>query len=433
MQSGAICSVAFDILSDSTMVSEMNEAPASPDPEINKTVTTQSWTNQSDIKDLFSAPHAEARLYLGMASVGIWTVMCGLGLFLNLENLFSTGFGGAWIAGFIALMAFHFIHAMCSVPMDLLGGYFIPKRYQRSYKNHTGPVSFKEFLGPWMAAVSRDLLVLIVNSAILLTGTMIFGPWALIPGSALLLILAIFIQPPLSLWIGGIHPSETAFTDPNVKFTEAEDPAYSGGITGWPGRETILIPELWKNRLSSETLEAAIQRRKLAIRSGLRSRGVWLAAAWNLMGLTLGLVVTSWDGVHAAGLIRIYFISTIWQFIGLLALPTLNRNAVRSLESGMKNKGYSEDILANLNLQTASLQDGEMRRSKRVEAIFHPLPSVENRECKEQNASSDATSLRAWHVVRMMLYLSITCGGILHRAVHCNVGRPDLWILAPAD
>ena len=431
MQSDAICSVAFDILSDSTIVFKMNEA--SVHPEINKTVATQLWTNQSDNNDLFSAPHAEARLYLGMASVGLWTILCGLGLFLNLENLFSPGFGGVWVEGFIALTAFHFIHALCSVPMDFLGGYFIPKRHQRKYRKNAGTVSFRVFLAPWISAVSRDLLVLIVSSAILMTGTMLLGPWALIPGSAMLLILAIFIQPQLAEWIGSIHQSETTSTDPKVKFTEAEDPAYSGGITGWPGRETILIPELWNCRLDSEALEAAIQRRKLAIRSGLRSRGVWLAATWNLVGLILGLVVTSWDGLNAVGLIRIYFISTIWQFIGLLLMPTLNRNAVRTLESGMKSKGFSEDVLTNLNLQTSSLQDGEIRRSKWVETLFHPLPSVENRESTEQNTSSNATPLGAWHVVRMMLYLSITCGGILHRAVHCNVGRPDLWILAPTD
>ena len=409
----------------------MNEAPVHP--EINETVTTQLWTNQSDKNALFSAKHARARLYLGMASVGLWTILCGLGLFLNLENLFLSGFESVWIEGFMALTAFHFIYALCSVPMDFLGGYFIPQRYQRDYLKHADQVSFGAFLGPWMSAVSRDLIVLIVNSTILLSGTILLGPWALIPGSVVLLILAIFIQPQLAAWIGSIHQSETTFTYPKFKFTEAVDPAYSGGITGWPGRETIIIPELWRSRLGSETLEAAIQRRKLAIRSGLRSRGVWLAAAWNLMGLTIGLVVTSWDGVNATGLIRIYFISTIWQFIGLLLLPTLNRNAVRTLESGMKSKGFSNEVLTNLNLQTSALQDGEIRRSKWVETIFHPLPSVENRESKEQNASSDATPLGAWHVVRMMLFLSMTCGGILHRAVHCNVGRPDLWILAPAD
>jgi hypothetical protein len=151
------------------------------------------------------------------------------------------------------------------------------------------------------------------------------------------------------------------------------------------------------------------------------------------MGLTLGLLLTSWDGTTATGLIRIYFISTIWQFIGLLILPTLNRNAVRALESEMRSKGFGKDILTNLNLQTSALQDGEISRSKWVEAIFHPLPSVERREAIEQKESTNSSPLEAWHVVRMMLYLSITCGGILHRAVHCNIGRPDLWILAPTD
>ena len=158
-----------------------------------------------------------------------------------------------------------------------------------------------------------------------------------------------------------------------------------------------------------------------------------MAAAWNLTGLTFGLLLTSWDGINATGLIRIYFISTIWQFVGLLLLPTINRNAVRALESAMKSKGFSENVLSNLNLQTSALQDGEINRSKWVEAIFHPLPSVESRDSTHKNTSVDAAPLGAWHVVRMMLYLSITCGGLLHRAVHCNIGRPDLWILAPAD
>jgi hypothetical protein len=320
--------------------------------------------------------------------------------------------------------------------MDFLGGYFIPKRYQRDYRKHKNQASFVTFLMHWLASASRDLLTLIVSSGFLLTGTILFGPWALIPGTAFLMILAIFTQPRLAAWIGSIQQSVNSATepaDPEVKFTQAEDPAYSGGITGWPGRETIVVPELWKSRLDPKTLEAAIHRRKLAIRSGLRSKGVWLAAAWNLIGLTLGLILTSWDGTTATGLIRIYFISTIWQFIGLLLLPTLNRNAVRALESKMRSKGFGKDILENLNLQTSALQDGEIRRSKWVETIFHPLPSVESRAAIEQKDSTNAPHRGAWHVVRMMLYLSITCGGILHRAVHCNIGRPDLWILAPAD
>jgi hypothetical protein len=33
----------------------------------------------------------------------------------------------------------------------------------------------------------------------------------------------------------------------------------------------------------------------------------------------------------------------------------------------------------------------------------------------------------------MMLYLSWAGIGGLSRAVHCNVGRPPLWVLLPGD
>ncbi len=38
-----------------------------------------------------------------------------------------------------------------------------------------------------------------------------------------------------------------------------------------------------------------------------------------------------------------------------------------------------------------------------------------------------------WNVARTTLFLSWACGGFLARAVHCNIGRPELWVLFPTD
>jgi hypothetical protein len=74
------------------------------------------------------------------------------------------------------------------------------------------------------------------------------------------------------------------------------------------------------------------------------------------------------------------------------------------------------------------LQDDEPQRTALIETNFHPVPSVENR----RSESSSGFPI-AWHAARMTLYVSWACMGLLVRAVHCNVGRPELWVMLPTD
>ena len=39
----------------------------------------------------------------------------------------------------------------------------------------------------------------------------------------------------------------------------------------------------------------------------------------------------------------------------------------------------------------------------------------------------------AHQATRLALYLSWACLGVLARAVHCNAGRPEVWVLLPSD
>lgn len=74
------------------------------------------------------------------------------------------------------------------------------------------------------------------------------------------------------------------------------------------------------------------------------------------------------------------------------------------------------------------VQDDEPERAVWIERVFHPVPSVDNRR-----RLTRSRSFGAWHATRMMLFLSWSCLGLLSRAVHCNAGRPELWVLLPTD
>ena len=119
---------------------------------------------------------------------------------------------------------------------------------------------------------------------------------------------------------------------------------------------------------------------------------------------------------------------TLWSFIGLLLLPTISRNASQMVDRELAEHGADPMLIVASTRSQDSLQDGEPKRSPWIETIFHPIPSVEGRF---KNTTSSPWA--AWQMARTSLFLSWGCVGLLARAVHCNVGRPELWAMLPSD
>ncbi len=118
----------------------------------------------------------------------------------------------------------------------------------------------------------------------------------------------------------------------------------------------------------------------------------------------------------------------MWTFIGILVLPTLSRQASYAIDRNVIRRGVPKELLMAMLKSLDRLQDDEPTRPTIIETIFHPVPSIENR-----SISSVGGSPIAWHSARTMLFLSWACMGLLARAVHCNVGRPELWVMLPTD
>jgi hypothetical protein len=75
------------------------------------------------------------------------------------------------------------------------------------------------------------------------------------------------------------------------------------------------------------------------------------------------------------------------------------------------------------------LQDRERNRPPWVEAIFHPVPSVTQRLRGPHSLGLNGF----WDAARTSVFLSAAGLGLLGRAVHCNCGRPALWVFLPGD
>jgi hypothetical protein len=159
-----------------------------------------------------------------------------------------------------------------------------------------------------------------------------------------------------------------------------------------------------------------------------------LSLLFNFLGFALFLLIIQPTAVTSTTVIQLSCWSTIWSFLGLLILPSLNRPAVFALDALAVSQGIQITDAQSAIHELDKLQEEEPSRSEWVERIFHPIPSAERRKQNLTDSSPASSALLVFHqIVRRMLYLSWANLNLLSRSVHCNVGKPECWVLFPGD
>lgn len=399
--------------------------------------------------------YARARLLLGMFGVGSIAVLSTL-LLLSRYLAQVLPESEVWsINDFTALLSLFGCLAAVLLPLDLLGGFLLPNRW----RPHT--ISFGAFFVAWLRGVIAQGALFLAASLLIL----FMGRWLAVPGAALAVAgVAVFLvrfQLHIAKFVGALEARPdhsrvaSAMHDRDLDAADGQafaidkaleivrrwgwkpmqvtvlrhhDPGFTGGIVGLPGNEIVVLPATAVDRLSSKQLAVMIARRLEAVQSGSRTRGLILALAWVLTGFTLSAYLPG-AGVASVGELATTCLGfTLWTFLGLLTLPTLSRQATHAIDGKLLRSDAPRSTFDQTVRMLDKLQDDEPRRSEWIETIFHPVPSVENRG----GVSVDVAPI-AWHAARITLFVSWACMGTLVRAVHCNVGRPELWVMLPTD
>lgn len=368
---------------------------------------------------------ARARLLLGITGVGLSVVAATVLLVLEVPHRhLSADPGLPTSATVVEALWWPLAWTVLIFPLDLVGGVVLVR-----HRPSPG-----RWLGAWVRGVVVQLVVLGLAGLWLVTAARQFGTAGTMAATLFLaavvlagLDLLARIAAPLParpveagrLVAAGLDPVRT-------RLVAAGDEAFVGGFGGL-GTTRLLIPASWMG-LPREVADALLRRRALA--SGAWSRrGQVAALAWITVGAGLAAVFLG-PPTTAAALVRFSLGTTLWGFVGVLTLPTPSRWAVLAL-----------DRLAATNADAAALADGiraldrwqddEAARPAWVERIFHPVPSREVRLAAIAGPPTPAQG--AWRVARLALPLGLASWGLLGRAVHCNLGRPELWWMLPGD
>lgn len=246
---------------------------------------------------------------------------------------------------------------------------------------------------------------------------------------ALAMVALAFARSGLLRLIGGGAITRTAREGASFLTVGATDPAFTGGIIGFGRAARSLLPATWLQSLPASELAAEITRRQWQIDQGLPVRGFVLLLGWNLLGAATGAFVFNLAArPPAEALFAHGCLMTLWAFTGLLVLPSLSRAAVFAGDHAAADAGGGDlrDWIARFPGITG--EDGGANAA--VQTIFYPIPSAASR--LEQLGSPAGAGFVPGNLARNNLYYSWATFTLLGRAVHCNVGRPALWVFAPS-
>jgi hypothetical protein len=374
--------------------------------------------------------YARSRLWLGMTTVGVLTVLAAIILASQVHASAIPVASDRDAEEFLAVLAAVSIWATALLPFDFIGGYALPKRFGKAAP------AFPNFAWNWIRAVSIQCVLIAICLWFTLQAGQAGGLIASVSVVFTAQIALVISQKRLARIIANVdvQPYRTRskpVAEPRVAAASHVDTGFTGAIVGLPGFEEVIMPQSWLHRLSREEFDAELKRRAGAIQSGSRARGVVLAITINTLSFAACTQLPSAGATTVSALISALLYFALLSFVWLLVLPRWSREGVFEADRFAYEANIPIHILEATAESIESLHDDEPRRSRRVESVFHPVPCVKRRVAE---LSLRIRSIRGyWNVARMTLFLSWACGGFLSRAVHCNIGRPELWVMPPVD
>ena len=365
---------------------------------------------------------AKARLWTGIGCVGTLVVVAFASLVMGVPAKLFPSEPQTAFEEYLAILLLVLSFAAILAPFDLIGGIFIPRVFEAQ------SLHFMTWLKQW----SRSVLLQLALFSFGLFGCLQIGQQIGVVGAlAFFVIMQILLLAAQQLiWQAMAGRWNPRSEHGVVYFVTHSDPRFTGGTTGLPGFENIVIPDDWRNQLNSHELDAIVGRRQAALRSGGRLRGIVVAILWNVCIFASALLANGATISSVSDLVTVLMWFLLFSFAGLLLLPTLNRQGVFALDQYVAEE-TDVSTLQEIIMKVDQLSEKESARSVSAESVFQPIPCPKRR-CRELLHERSKT-IFAWNVARTTLYLSWAFGGPLARAVHCNVGRPELWAIFPSD
>lgn len=352
---------------------------------------------------------AARRLLLGITNVGFWVLAAATGLFW-LAGCETSGLGpgrlGILFGSIVAVQAL----------FDFVGGALLIPEPRPSRA---------AFLRCW----SRGALV--HTLALAGVGLLSYASFELTRGFCFAILLATaglaIGRRHLLNAISGVATLQIPHAGNRVLTANSTDPAFTGGIVGFGRSAVSLLPSHWLAGLPKEELAVETARRRWQMENGLPVRALLLILGWNLLGgFANPLSFGPGERTTAEAVLGHACWMTLWAFGGLLLLPVLSRQTVFAADRAAVDSGHDPRSWFT-RFTCFTCEDGSS--SSAVQTLFYPNPSV---ALRLRQLGKPLWGFIPGNLARTNLYYSWATLTLLGRAVHCNIGRPALWVFPPS-
>ncbi len=371
--------------------------------------------------------YSRSRLLLGITCVGFWVIYSVFLFILSAESLLdNTEY--TVITDSMILLAFIAMYNLVMFPFEVIGGYAIPATYNRN--NQT----LFSFVLSLIKSSLFHALIFLIMAVLLLTVWKYMGAFYAFAFLILAMLLLLVMQLTFLQFFSGKASAKIqcsngqAFKCVLINNNQVEN---VGGIFGFPGMDTIAIPHMWYSKFPQETIDVECIRREGIIQSSARFWGVTIALLYNTFGLGLIFLLLRDADPNAFTVICQSTLFSVWNFTGLLILPSLSRGGVYVGDTYALKQGVDKTEWKAAMTAIERTQGDETSRSKWIQCVFHPTPSLQDR--LDAVDSGYSPPIPAWGTSRMMLYLSWAGLGLLSRAVHSNCGLTEQWVSVACD
>lgn len=384
--------------------------------------------------------YARDRLRLGITGVGTSVVLAAAWLIALGSGLIDLPEGwhpleapsGRMRDSAITAVAVFLLHAVILLPTEFSGGMRAVRQRPR----------FIAWLGAWLRGLSVQALIFALVAATMAGAAIAYEDHAIVPAAvtAAITVLLLALQGPIARVVARLPLRQpdtqlvqlagmSGLSKARIEVVDAPDEGFVGG---WIGllNPVLWVPAHWTEAKRASLLAVEFARRAEQLALGLRGRGVLLTVLWNTLGTLLLTQLLPWDFDEPRTYLVLPAAATLWSFLSVLVLPTPSRQSVYATDRAVADAIGKEPVAAAIT-QLDRWQDDEAERSPGVERIFHPVPSRGNR----LRALDEPRRWRfgAHQLTRLVLYSATAMLSPLGRVVHCNVGRPSLWVVYPGD
>ena len=366
--------------------------------------------------------HARARLLVGMVAVGSIVIASLLGLVAFAMTSFNS-YELVLDLPLISILLLYLFYVTLQSAADLCGGVIIPLVFQKR-RETVGRLVSNLGLG-----IIRHSILNIAALGLLTAASFVFGRFGLLIASALNIAILLLLQKFFCEFVAGFTFARSQQN--NALVSTGLDDGFTGGIVDTVAGPILLLPS------TSTGLDSEYKTSRLKAVRNLQSRAtrILLPFLTNGIGSILALYfISCFQSLPVRDVLLYSLCMTFWSFILLLVLPVINRRAVLSLDRELINSGlmYNEFEMA-IRIEDLRGED-EYSRSALVQSVYYPIPAPETRLNQTIANKRSAPFWILFHqIARRSLYASLGCGGFLSRSVHCNAGRPELWIVSPSD